>query len=177
MANSIELERTFLLRNIPGLKGCGRIEVEDLYIPKVVNHPTVRIRKIGSRMEITKKTPAKGSDSSEQNENTIPLSSEEYGVLSKLPGNELLKTRYFFRVGDTVAEIDIFHGKLEGLAMVDFEFSSRQAMEAFQPPAFCLAEVTQEHALAGGMLCGKSYRDIEPTLARYGYRKVSFKAP
>lgn len=40
------------------------------------------------------------------------------------------------------------------------------------PPDFCLVDVTQETFLAGGMLCGKRYADIEAGLDRFGYRKI-----
>ena len=39
-------------------------------------------------------------------------------------------------------------------------------------PNFCLAEVTQEEFTAGGMLCGKSYEEIEPRLRGFGYSKL-----
>ena len=179
---SIELEKTFLLRYVPGLlkdfcrsktcsghSGCKFIEISDLYIPLSSIHPVIRIRKIGERMEITKKQPIRGADSSEQSEHTIELSKEEFQALSNLPGKELVKTRYLM----DGAEIDVFHGKLEGLVTADFEFKSRQEMEAFKPPVFCLADVTQEKTIAGGMLCGKSYKDVEPVLERHGYKKIS----
>ena len=42
----IELERTFLLKNIPaGLEKCKSIEIIDIYIPKSARHPVLRIRK------------------------------------------------------------------------------------------------------------------------------------
>ena len=39
-------------------------------------------------------------------------------------------------------------------------------------PDFCLAEVTQEEFIAGGMLCGKSFEDIKDKLEKFGYRGV-----
>jgi CYTH domain-containing protein len=166
---TVEFEKTFLLRYVPGLKGCNSVEISDIYIPESSVHPVVRIRKIGDRMELTKKQPVDGKDSSEQSEHTIILSKEEYDSLRKIPGKELLKRRYFLGA----AQIDVFHGKLEGLVMADFEFRSRQEMGAFRPPVFCLADVTQKKAFAGGMLCGKSYRDMEPELKAFGYKKIS----
>lgn len=40
-------------------------------------------------------------------------------------------------------------------------------------PDFCLAEVTEEDFVAGGVICGKSYADIESELARFGYEKLA----
>ena len=39
-------------------------------------------------------------------------------------------------------------------------------------PDFCLADVTQEKFIAGGMICGKSYEDIEKELKRFNYVKL-----
>ena len=44
-------------------------------------------------------------------------------------------------------------------------------------PNFCLAEVTHEEFLAGGMLCGKSYADIRESLKRLGYTKIGAAKP
>jgi hypothetical protein len=52
------------------------------------------------------------------------------------------------------------------------EFESEEGKNSFQMPDFCLVDVTQEKILAGGMLCGKSYGDIEQFLKKLGYRKL-----
>ncbi|MEK6905851.1 MAG: hypothetical protein AABX24_05615 [Nanoarchaeota archaeon] len=39
-------------------------------------------------------------------------------------------------------------------------------------PNFCLAEVTQEDFIAGGMICGKTYEDIEDDLRKFKYNKL-----
>lgn len=46
------------------------------------------------------------------------------------------------------------------------------SMGSFQMPDFCLCEVTQEEFIAGGMLCGKRYTDIEADLERFGYKRI-----
>ena len=56
--------------------------------------------------------------------------------------------------------------------MVDFEFETSEEKESFEMPDFCLADVTQEVFTAGGMICGKSYEDIENDLNRYNYKKL-----
>ena len=72
-------------------------------------------------------------------------------------------------------EIDIFQDKLAGLVIADFEFQTDEEMASFKMPSFCLAEVTGEEFPAGGMLAGKSYKDIEKDLSRFGYRKLQWK--
>jgi CYTH domain-containing protein len=70
------------------------------------------------------------------------------------------------------AEIDIYQEKLQGLAVIDFEFDNEDEKDEFMTPDFVLADVTQDEAVAGGYLAGKSIEDIMPLLLKYGYTKV-----
>ena len=169
-----ELERTFLARYLPqGIASFGCKEIIDIYIPKGSRHPALRLRKSGERYEITKKEPVKEGDASHMNEQTIKLTREEFDTLKRVHGKIVHKFRYRYPFGEHTAEIDVFQESLEGLVIIDFEFNSLKEKDAFKMPEFCLAEVTQDEALAGGMLCGKSYEDIEPALEKYGYRRLA----
>lgn len=168
-----ELELTYLAKELPkGLKNARSKEMLDIYIPSSAKHPDLRIRKIGERREITKKQPLKEGDASHQLETTIPLTKEEYAELSELKGKRVEKTRYCYKEGGVSYEIDVFHGGLEGLVLVDIEFDSLEKQKAFTAPAWCLADVTQEKLFAGGMLAGKKYSDIETKLLKFGYKKL-----
>jgi CYTH domain-containing protein len=169
----IELERTFLLKEIPqDLKNCKFVEIIDVYIPKTVEHPILRIRKKGNNFEMTKKSPVVGDDASKQSEQTISLSEKEFSELSKLEGKKLRKNRYYYPINNMVAEIDFYLDDLEGLALVDFEFNSTEEKTNFVMPNFCLVDVTQEKIAAGGMLAGMKYSDIKPSLDKYNYKKI-----
>ncbi len=168
----IELEKTFLLKEIPkGLKECKSKEVIDIYIPKDRDHPTLRIRKNGDKYEMTKKEPVEQGDSSTQKEQTIILSEKEFNELMNLDGKKAHKIRYYYNHNGKQAEIDVFQGPLKGLILADFEFNSKEEKENFEMPDFCLKEVTQELFIAGGMICGKTYEDIEENLKRFNYVK------
>jgi len=169
----IELERTFLAKFIPkGLEKCECREILDIYIPENSAHPTLRIRKRGEVFEITKKEMINGNDSSEQSEHTISLTKDEFDELAKIQGKRLHKNRFLYPYENRIAEIDIYLDDLAGLIVVDFEFNSRKEMESFEMPDFCLVEVTQDQAIAGGMLAGKSYADFEKNLERYNYKRL-----
>lgn len=170
----LELEKTYLAKYLPeGLAQCETRELSDLYIPFQSAHPKMRIRKKGGKHEITKKVRIEASDASAQEEQTMSLSADEYAALSQVEGKKLRKIRYEYSNGESlVAEIDIFQDDLSGLVVIDFEFDSGEEKDAFSMPDFCLADVTQEDFVAGGMLCGKKYADIESDLARFGYQKL-----
>ena len=169
-----EIELTFLAKSIPkDLKACNSKEIIDIYIPKSKAHPKIRIRKDGNKYEITKKQPLKDGDASHQTEHTIPLTEEEFLEISKINGKKVRKIRYNYPHNNRIAEIDVFQDELKGLIVIDFEFNSLEEKENFQTPDFCLADITQEDFIAGGMICGKSYEDIEEYLEKYGYEKLT----
>lgn len=176
----LELEKTYLAKYLPeDLAKYEATEINDTYIPydpRKNPHPKMRIRRKGDRYEITKKTQMDVSDASAQEEQTMTLSAEEYAALAPVEGRKIHKIRYEYPCGDLVAEIDIFQGGLSGLVVVDVEFDSLEEKELFSMPEFCLVEVTQEEFIAGGMLCGKRYEDIENGLKRFGYEKLSLEA-
>lgn len=193
----LELEKTYLVKKLPAdlEKFPGKFprkEIVDIYIPAGAEHPTLRIRKKSTlspkednqyemQYEMTKKSPAKGDDSSEQMEHTICLTNEEYDSLRNVHGKKVRKIRYEYpykyprkiSTGKIItAEIGVFQDDLEGLVLVDFEFKNSKDKNAFRQPDFCLTDVTQDKTFAGGMLCGKKYSDIEPRLKMLGYEPL-----
>ena len=171
-----EFERTYLVKELPsGFERARSEEMLDIYIPSSAEHPVLRIRKAGEKYEITKKEPLKSGDASHQIETTIPLTRVEYSEFCKLPGKRVQKTRFYYQENKVRYEIDVFRGDLEGLVLVDVEFASLEEKDAFVPPAWCLAEVTQEKCIAGGVICGKKYSDIETELQRFNYKRIEIK--
>jgi CYTH domain-containing protein len=171
---SIELEKTYLAKYLPNdLDHCKSEEIIDIYIPKSVEHPNLRIRKKGDNLEITKKYPVSGGDASRQHEHTIELNKQEFEALTKdINGKKVRKYRYYYNSKGKVIEIDRFQDALLGLVLVDIEFTNENEQKLYPMPDFCLAEVTQEKPLAGGLIVGKTYQQIEPTLAKYGYKPL-----
>ncbi len=170
----IELERTYFAKYLPeGLKNCKKKEILDIYIPISSKHPILRIRKSGDKYEITKKQPVDGVDSTKQIEETISLTQEEYNDFAQLEGKRSHRFRYLYPYKNQIAEIDIFLDELKGLVWIDFEFETEEDMASFEMPDFCLVEVSQEVFIAGGMICGKKYEQLEPDLKRFNYKKLS----
>ncbi len=169
----IELEKTYLVKELPeNLKECRSKEVLDIYIPEEKEHPNLRVRKSGEHYEITKKEPVVKGDASKQKETTIIITEDEFDDLNKMPGKRVRKIRYFYEYKEMVSEIDVFQDDLGGLVVADFEFDNEEEKDRFEMPDFCLADVTQENFIAGGMVCGKKYSDIEEDLNRFNYKKI-----
>ncbi len=173
----IELEKTYLAKKLPeNLKSCRSKEIIDVYIPKSSVHPKIRLRKNGDRYELTKKEPVNEGDASHFEEQTIILTETEFDNLNRqLDGKRVHKIRYYYSHEGRTAEVDVFQDELLGLVIVDFEFSNLDEKDDFKMPDFCLAEITQAGFTAGGMICGKTYSDIEGKLRKFGYKKLFLK--
>lgn len=172
----IELERTFLLKYKPeNLESSPKCEILDIYFPAEERHPALRLRsRDNKKFEMTKKIDIDKNDATEKEEHTIQLSKEEFLALEKVEGKKVRKIRYYYEMPDgSDAEIGIFLDDLVGLTLVDFEFKTREEKEKFVMPDFCLIDVSQDEVLAGGILAGKSYNDIEKHLQEnYNYNKI-----
>ena len=42
-------------------------------------------------------------------------------------------------------------------------------------PEFCLVDITTEDFIAGGMICGKCYYNVEENLKKFDYKKLCLK--
>lgn len=165
-----EIEATYLANSLPDtIKSLEGRTIIDTYFPANATHPHLRIRQKGTSYTLTKKTQVTPGDASTQIEENIDLTKEEFEALNAGNGKTVAKVRYEFPIGNHTAEIDVFTGGLTGLVLVDVEFPSIEARDAFKKPDFCGADVTQEDFIAGGMLAGKTIANITPNLQRLGY--------
>ena len=170
---SIEYERTFLASRIPdGLSSCEYAILEDTYFPISLKHCHLRLRRKGDNYEITKKLKQREGDPSSFVESTIILDRDEYLAFSSVDGKRISKKRYKYVYNAYLLEVDVFMGGLEGLILIDVEFTGDKEKDLYVMPPFCLYDATRESFLAGGKLAGKSYIDIKPGLDGLGYTKL-----
>lgn len=173
MSQELELELTFLAKELPReIKTVKPTHIIDIYIPDMPEHSHLRLRQKGNNYEITKKLPVAEGDASEQIEQTIPLTEEEFTTLSTCSKKKVIKDRYRMIIEGKIAEIDVFADELKGLVLIDFEFSTENEKSTFKIPDIALADVTQEEFIAGGLLAGKTYNDIAPELERFNYQPI-----
>lgn len=167
----LEFERTFLVHHLPsGFGSAPRVEIEDYYFPPDSGRPRLRARRSGETYELTKKEML--SDAAEHAESSISLDAAEFGAITVGAIGVIRKMRIRMALPDILAELDIFQHKLQGLVLAEFEFTDRASLERFVPPTFCMADVTHEFFVAGGLLVGKTFADLEPDLRRFGYRPI-----
>lgn len=152
----MEIERKYLVNSLPeDLDSYPHVEIEQGYL---CTSPTLRIRRMGDSFILTVKERVRTATSAIVNrEEEFAMSPDSYASLkAKCDGNMVEKTRYRIPVpsleggvpagrgGGLTAELDIFHGRHEGLRLVEVEFSSVETADAFVPPAWFGQDVSDD---------------------------------
>ena len=148
----VERERRWLCDRMPMEQVVRAEAITDLYVT-------------GTRLRLREARPLGGGepmrrlgrkadvDASTRLLTSIYLAPEEFALLANLPGRTLSKVRHHLKpLNGVEMSVDHFEGPLEGLVMAEAEFESAAAMAAFQPPAFCTREVTDDPRYGGGRL-------------------------
>ncbi|MEE1030910.1 MAG: CYTH domain-containing protein [Ruminococcus sp.] len=134
----MEIERKFLINTLPeNLNTYPHKEFEQGYL---CTEPVVRVRREGNEYVLTYKS--KGL--MVRREENLPLTKEAYEHLrEKADGTIITKTRYFIPEKDGLTiELDVFHGKHEGLILAEVEFPTVEIAEGYQQPEWFGEEVT-----------------------------------
>ncbi|MFO1087045.1 MAG: hypothetical protein U1E21_21025 [Reyranellaceae bacterium] len=98
---------------------------------------------------------------------SIYLPEQEFAVLAaSLPGIRIAKRRHRLKSpAGTLMSLDEFLGDLEGLVLLEAEFTSDALMEGFTVPDCALGEVTDDPHYGGGALAAYGLPGARPSAA------------
>ncbi len=134
----MEIERKFLIGNIPDLSEYKYHEIEQAYLN---TNPVVRIRKEDDTYYLT----YKGKGFMAREEYNLPLNKESYEhLLKKADGNIISKRRYLIPYNKYTIELDIFTGVFQGLVIAEVEFDSVDEANSFIGPDWFVEDVTSD---------------------------------
>ncbi|MDR1537303.1 MAG: CYTH domain-containing protein [Clostridiales bacterium] len=136
----MEIERKFLLDSLPPeVSACRKIEIEQAYIS---TDPTIRLRRSDESFVLCVKQGGLAA----REETEFTLSREQFERLwKKAETKPVLKTRFIFPLDSSLrAEVDVYHGDLDGLLTVEVEFSSFDEASSFTPPSWFGKDVTMD---------------------------------
>lgn len=134
----MEIERKFLVRKIPdNLESYPCQKIAQGYLN---TNPVVRIRRSNDDYYLT----YKGKGMMVREEYNLPLNKEAFDhMVTKIDGLLIEKKRYLIPLsGGLTAELDVFCGALAPLLLVEVEFDSVEAAEAFVAPDWFGEDVT-----------------------------------
>lgn len=134
----MEIERKYLIDSLPAhLDDFPHKELEQAYL---CTNPVVRVRREGEEYVLTYKS----GGLMVREEYNLPLNQEAYEhLLKKADGIVISKTRYILPEKDGLRiELDVFHGKHDGLILAEVEFPTKEAANAYCPPEWFGEDVT-----------------------------------
>lgn len=134
----MEIERKYLIHRLPfELTGYPCHHIEQAYLN---TEPVIRIRRQDDAYYLTYKSAGLMA----REEYNLPLNENAYNhLLQKADGNILTKTRYVIPLDKRLSiEIDVFHGKFEGLMLAEVEFPTIEEANHFKPPEYFGEDVT-----------------------------------
>ena len=136
-----EIERKFLVKDelLDVVKYLQSKKIRQGYISDI-DGKTVRVRTKGEKGYLTIKGKSSGI-SRDEFEYEIPFEDANQLLLNFCP-KVLEKERFDLIIGEKKWEIDIFHGKLEGLIIAELELASED--ETFELPGWIREEVSDD---------------------------------
>jgi adenylate cyclase len=140
-APQTEVERKFLLTGLPALDWEREDALRQGYV--ALDGPTeVRLRFEDRGPVLTVK---RGSGLVRVEEEVVVGGEQAERLWALTEGRRIEKVRRRASLGDgVVVEVDEYAGDLAGLLVAEVEFPDREAAEAFAPPAWLGAEVTED---------------------------------
>jgi CYTH domain-containing protein len=79
----------------------------------------------------------------------VYLTSDEFALLSRLPGWFVRKRRHTLVHDGVAVSVDVFMGPLAGLVLCEVETATREEVAALAPPPWCGREVTADPFFSG----------------------------
>lgn len=149
---TVEIERKFVLSNIPGTEVLGTGEVLRQGYVAEEGDVTVRIRITDRAATLT----VKGGSGLTRTEVEAPISIDDAQALwSHTTGRRIDEQRHRVHLADVAdvdadmvadmdADVDVYAGELSGLCTAEVEFDSEDDAAAFVPPGWFGREVTGE---------------------------------
>lgn len=151
-------QATYLILKMPDLSKTASHEIEQGYLSD--DPDSLRIRKKGSSYLITRKIDSGGG--AETEELDMPISQKDFEAFWATTKRSLKKTRYYYSDTEGVnIRIDVFHGKLDGLALAELIFDSSETYKNFKKPDWMGAEITHEKWASNNYFAGSSFSELQ----------------
>jgi len=140
--SSREIERKFLIEQLPlEILRSRHFRIAQGYLANEPGGRHVRLRKKRKTTFLTFKI-GRGAA---REEREIRLSPKQFDTLwPATAGRRLRKTRYEIPWKNLKIEIDIYHGRNDGLMVAEVEFPSHASCRQFKPPRWFGREITGE---------------------------------
>lgn len=151
---NVEIERKFLL-------DLEKVPYDFSKLPKKVIEQgyiidEIRVRSVAGK-DFVMTIKGETGDAAVRNEVELNISKEAFSILmARDDVHKISKSRYIVDEGNNKFEIDVYEGKLKGLAFLEVEFNSKEEAEKFQVPSWIKKEVTNDFRYRNSFLAQNS---------------------
>lgn len=134
----MEIERKFLVKEVPDLTGVKYSEIKQGYFSL---SPEKRVRQKDNKYYVTEK----GEGDMVRQEREWEIGKKEAEGLFALSKTYIIeKKRYFIPCGKLTIELDIYGGRHSGLVVAEVEFESEEEALSFSPPEWFGTDITKD---------------------------------
>lgn len=164
----METERKFLVDCLPDLSKYSFKELEQGYLSF---EPEIRIRSMNNvEFYLAQKTNGDLS----RGEVEPSIDEVTFQILTNLiKGRVITKTRYYIPISDKlIAELDLYHGELDGLVTVETEFKSEDDATLFVAPSWYGRDITYDKRYKNKNLARCSAEDLKMLLDDSGVKRI-----
>ena len=153
MATGTEIERKFLVAEMPDLAAAKAVEIRQGYVTRPEDSIEVRLRQKGENYFLT----IKSGSGMVRGEHESEISRDTFETLWPAASATVDKVRWTGSLDDgSVFELDVFSGDLAPLVVVEVEFDTVEAAHAFVPPAWFGRDVSGDKAYSNKVM---AFRD------------------
>lgn len=141
-ADSVEIERKFLVQHLPDLGRASRAVIRQGYLTQPTDSVEIRLRQKDETCFLTLKSDGE----TVRVERETEISQAQFETLwPETEGRRVEKERWTGGLpGGLSFELDLFSGALDTLRLVEVEFDAETAATAFAAPDWFGADVTQD---------------------------------
>jgi adenylate cyclase len=138
----LEIERKFLIETLPeGLNAYPHESIVQGYVASARDGNEVRLRQKGEKFFLT----IKSGGGVIRREGEIAIDREQFETLWPFTGERVVeKIRYRIECDGRTIELDVYSGRLAGLATAEVEFGSEEESGTFIPPDWFGEEVSED---------------------------------
>lgn len=170
-----EYRRVFLAQDLPEplTRASRHLQIFDNYIENTrLRLRSVRVPETKQwTWMLEKRFPSGEEILSAWTVSEIRLSEAEHQIFEQFEGREIKKNervetnevrfnRYFYNYKNKQIAFDVFLGALWSLNLAKIFFETEEEMQAFEPPDFAVAEVTNNWSFTGANLVGKNVSEV-----------------
>ncbi|NVO54976.1 CYTH domain-containing protein [Rhodobacteraceae bacterium B1Z28] len=147
---STEIERKFLIADLPDLSAAQRAVVRQGYLTAPDDSTELRLRQKNDTYFLT----LKGRGGIVRVEREVEITAEQFETFwPETEGRRVEKERYTGGLPDgRIFELDVFLGELAPLYLIEVEFASESEAFEYKPPAWFGADVTEDNRYKNKMM-------------------------